>query len=124
MKQLLALFAIPLFTFAGSAHALAQNATSVKYFDENGAVVGQFIRLCSALTYQGGNTHTAYSITEETACGKNPTPDYIVPNSIITNYVLPGFLPITTACAAAQCEPKGVREPRRLTTFGWTWTSP
>ena len=126
MKMLakLALVAFPLMGVVGNAHALAQNSTSIKYFDENGAIVGQFIRLCNALTYHGGNTHTAYSITEETNCGGNPGLHYIVPNTIITRYTLPGFLPIGTACGPAECEPAGVAEPERLLDKGWTWTNP
>lgn len=126
MKQLLALVAVPLLGlgFVGNAHALAQNATSIKYFDESGAIVGQFIRLCGAQTYHGGNTHTAYTITEETNCGSNPGLHYIVPNTIVTSYTLPGFLSISTACGIAECEPAGVAEPERLLDKGWTWVNP
>ncbi|MDQ0009479.1 hypothetical protein J2T07_001656 [Luteibacter jiangsuensis] len=121
---MLALVALPFLGFAGNAHALAQNATSHKYFDENGALVGQDIRLCSALSYHAGNTHTAYLITEETNCIGNPGLDYIVPNTIITSYTLPGFLSISTACGVAECEHAGVAEPSRLLDKGWTWTNP
>ena len=127
MKQLfakLAFAAFPLIGVVGNAYALSPNTTSIKYFDESGAIVGQFIRLCNALTYHAGNTHTAYSITEEVNCGSNPGLRYIVPNTIITSYTLPGFLPISTACSIAECEPLGVAEPERLTDKGWTWTNP
>ena len=120
----LALAALSFFAFAGSAHALAQNATSHKYFDETGALVGQDIRICTAQSYHGGNTHTAYHITEEVPCGGNPSLDYIVPGTIVTEYVLPGFLSISTACGIADCEPTYVPEPRRLLNHGWTWTNP
>ena len=67
-----ALLALPFLFAAGNAHALAQNSTSNKYFDENGNLVGQQIRLCLAQTYHAGNIHTAYVITEEVPCGGNP----------------------------------------------------
>lgn len=127
MKPLLVklgLIAISSLGIVGTANALAQNSTSIKYFDENGNIVGQFIRLCDALTYHGGNTHTAYTITEEVNCGANPGLHYIVPGTIITSYTLPGFLPISTACGIAECEPVGVAEPDRLLDKGWTWTNP
>lgn len=120
----LALVALPLFGFAGAAQALGPNAISHKYFDENGGLVGQDIRLCSGLSYHGGNTHTAYSITEETACGTNPGVDAIVPGTIVTAYTLPGFLPISTACGLAQCSGTGVAEPQRILNQGWVWTNP
>jgi hypothetical protein len=124
MLAKLALATLPIFGVVGNAYALSQNTTSIKYFDENGAIVGQFIRLCDAMTYHAGNTHTAYSITEEVNCGTNPGLRYIVPNTIITRYTLPGFLPISTACGIAECEPVGVAEPSRLMDKGWTWTNP
>lgn len=127
MNHLLAKFGFIAASFlgvVGTANALAQNATSIKYFDENGAIVGQFIRLCDALTYHAGNTNTAYTITEAVNCGQNPGLHYIVPNTIITGYTLPGFLPISTACGIAECEPLGVAEPERLNDKGWTWTNP
>ncbi|MDR6644611.1 MULTISPECIES: hypothetical protein [Rhodanobacteraceae] len=127
MKHLLpklAVFALPLLGFVGTAQALALTASSHKYFDETGALVGQDIRTCEALTYQAGNTHTAYSITEEVNCGSDRKPRYIVANTIITAYTLPGSLPIATACSIAECEPVGVAEPRMLEDKGWTWTNP
>lgn len=116
-----ALIALPFLFVAGNAHALAQNTTSKKYFDENGSLVGQQIRLCTALSYHAGNVHTAYSITEEVPCGANPSLDYVVPGSIITAYTLPASLTISNACAIAQCEYQGVAEPDMLLNQGWTW---
>lgn len=110
--------------FVGTANALALDATSIKYFDENGNIVGQFVRLCDALTYHGGNTHTAYTITESTACGSNPGPHYIVAGTIVTGYTLPGFLDISTACGIAECEPTGTPQPEELHDKGWTFTNP
>jgi hypothetical protein len=120
----IAFVALSFVGYIGTANALAQNATSIKYFDENGAIVGQFIRECSAITYHAGNTHTAYTITEATSCGQNPGQHYIVPNTIIIAYTLPAFLPISTACGIAECEPVGVAEPDELHDKGWTWTNP
>lgn len=127
MKPLLgklALIAIPLFGVVGNAYALSQNATSIKYFDENGAIVGQFLRRCDAVTFHGGNTHTAYTLTEEVNCGSNPAPHYIVAGTIITHYTLPGFLTISAACGLAECDPPGTPEPTLLTDKGWTFTNP
>jgi hypothetical protein len=118
---MLAAVVVPLLGFAGSAHALAQNATSIKYFDESGRVVGQQIRLCSALSYHAGNIHTAYTITEETACGSNPPLTYIVAGTIITHYILPASETISYACGLASCEPSYAPEPERLLNQGWTW---
>ncbi|SFW76094.1 DUF6289 family protein [Luteibacter sp. UNCMF366Tsu5.1] len=120
----LALAAISLFGIVGNAYALSLTSTSIKYFDENGAIVGQFLRTCEAVTYHGGNTHTAYTIYEATPCGSNPSPHYIVPGTIITNYTLPGFLTISAACGPAECEPAGIAEPRLLQDKGWTFTNP
>lgn len=120
----IAFVALSFVGFVGTANALALTATSIKYFDENGNIVGQFVRQCDALTYHGGNTHTAYTITEATACGSNPGPHYIVPGTIVTGYTLPGFLSISTACGIAECEPTGTAEPGMLNDKGWTWTNP
>lgn len=117
----LAVIALPLFAFASTAHALSQNSTSNKYFDENGVLVGQQILLCNAMAYHAGNVHTAYTITESVACGKNPPLEYIVPGTIITAYTLPGGLSISNACGPAECAPAGSAEPQRLTDKGWTW---
>ncbi|MET4677889.1 MULTISPECIES: hypothetical protein [unclassified Luteibacter] len=120
----IALTAALLLGCAGSANALSPNATSRKFFDENGALVGQDIRLCNALTYHAGNTHTAYLITEEVNCGTNPGLRYIVPGTIITHYTLPGFLSISTACGIAECSPADAAEPEMLNDKGWTWVNP
>jgi hypothetical protein len=81
----------------------------------------QQIRLCNALSYHAGNIHTAYNITEEVACGKNPPLEYIVPGTIITAYTLPGSESISYACGLAECVPAGYAEPTRLMDKGWTW---
>lgn len=116
-----ALIALPFLFVAGNAHALSPNATSNKYFDENGNLVGQQIRICTAQSYHAGNVHTAYVITEETACGSNPSLDYVVPGTIITSYTLPGSQTISNACGIAECAAQGVAEPSRLLNKGWTW---
>ncbi|TCV97781.1 hypothetical protein EC912_101798 [Luteibacter rhizovicinus] len=116
-----ALITLPFLCIAGNAHALAQNSTSNKYFDENGTLVGQQIRLCNALSYHAGNVHSAYMITEEVPCGANPSLDYIVPGTIITAYTLPGSQTISNACGIAECSSSGVAEPTRLMNKGWTW---
>jgi hypothetical protein len=77
--------------------------------------------LCNALSYHAGNIHTAYNITEEVACGKNPALEYIVPGTIITAYTLPGSESISYACGLAECVPAGYAEPTRLMDKGWTW---
>jgi hypothetical protein len=105
----------------GIAHAVTPHSNSVKYFDENGTVVGQQILLCNNSAYHAGNIHTAYMIREATTCGDGQQTSYIVPDSIITSYTLPGSVTIGYACTVAECEPGLAAEPERLLDKGWTW---
>lgn len=93
----------------GSAYAEVSSAISVKYFDENGAVVGQQITTCNFSRSQHyGNIHTAYKISEAAPCepGGTSHPSPIVPDTRVTAYTLPGFLTIQQACLIAQCASK------------------
>jgi hypothetical protein len=126
MKGIATLSFVLLLAVAGSANAAATYNESLKYFDENGNLVGQRITLCDNHAYHAGNTHTAYSIDEEIYCqGANdpnpPTPDYIVPGTRVVSYTLPGFLSIQQACSIAECTRADIPVIDRLLDKGWTW---
>lgn len=111
MRRIISRAALVLFctVAAGSAFAEVTSAVSVKYFDENGAVVGQQITTCYLSRSQHyGNIHTAYKISESAPCEPNGAsrPAPIVPNTRVTAYTLPGFLTIQQACVIAHCASK------------------
>lgn len=116
--------AFSLLAVDGLASAATPLSSTNKYFDESGALVGQSATLCSNLGWHAGNVHTAYYITEAAPCGGDAQNfQYIVPGTIVTNYVLPGTLSITNACAMAECEPSWTPEVELLQDKGWTWLS-
>jgi hypothetical protein len=111
---------------AGAANALPIYNTSMKFFDENGVLVGQQANACNGTRAHAGNVHTAYYVEEEILCGgaggeSPPTPNYIVPGTLVTRYILPASLNITTACSIAECEDPTMPEIQLLTDKGWTW---
>lgn len=99
------------------------------FFNENGQIVGQSVDTCQAQQYNGGNTHTAYFVMTQVYCGvggcninpKQPGCDveYIVPDTYITEYTLPGFETIQEACG--QMEGQCHLPPYRIMNLGWTW---
>lgn len=98
---------------ASSASASVASASSVKYFDESGQVVGQQITTCSlSRSAHYGNIHTAYHISESAPCtlGQESHPAPIVPGTRVTAYTLPGFLSIQEACVRAVCASKEATE--------------
>lgn len=122
--------------FVGVALALNPYSNGTVYFDENGQVVGQQVLTCDGQASHGGNTHTTYHVSTSVYCGwggcctpgepcsglpKCPgAPNYIVPDTYITEYVLPSFESIQQACAlmGSQCEVP----PERMLDKGWTWS--
>jgi hypothetical protein len=127
MKKFVAAgFALSMFV-AGAASALPIYNQSTKFFDENGVLVGQRENTCNNKQTHGGNVHTAYYIEEAILCdgagGQSPpTPNYIVPGTLITRYVLPASLNITVACSIAQCEDPTAPMISLLENQGWTWS--
>lgn len=91
---------------SGSAVAAIEQAQSIKYFDESGAVVGQQVALCGNFRGSYGNVHTAYHVTEVASCvGQDQHPASIVPGAHITAYTLPSNLTIQKVCSYARCTP-------------------
>jgi hypothetical protein len=115
-----AVLVLALAGFAGSASARPIYSQSVKYFDESGAIVGQQYLLCDGRSGHGGNTHTAYTVTEQTTCNGGEPPEWIVPNLIVTAYTLPGSVSIATACSVGRCEGQYVPEVQILGMWPYT----
>ncbi|KAF1005801.1 MAG: hypothetical protein GAK28_03022 [Luteibacter sp.] len=109
--------------FAGTAQARPINSQSVKYLDEAGNYVGQQYLLCDGRSGHGGNIHTAYKVEETVVCNSNGAdPGWIVPNTIVTAYTLPGNISITAACNTVDCEGQYVPEVS-IHPHGWTYTT-
>lgn len=127
MKKIV-LMSLGLLLTSEAAMALPIYNTSIKYFDESGHLVGQRANACNGKTVHGGNVHTAFFIEEEILCGgaggeSPPTPNYIVPGTLITRYTLPGSLGIQQACTIAECADPTIPEIELLDDQGWTFSS-
>ncbi len=134
IKKSLAFVAVIAAAAAWSSVAFAQpmQSTSSVYFDESGNMVGQSILFCSGnpLSLHGGNVHTPYHVDTSVPCslcsqksgnvGSCPTPDYIVPKTVIVAYTLPTVLNITQACISMDiCDVR----PWEVPATGWTYTA-
>ena len=114
----------------GLASAATLDTSTVIYYSESGQIVGQQILLCDNVAEHAGNIHTAYQVTIGVLCnlgspwlppyppGGPAGPHYIVPQTYITNYVLPASETIQEACGEilGGCE----SAPNRQLNQGWT----
>lgn len=130
MKHIVSKFVLSLLLFVGAlsaANALTPYSHAYTYYNAAGSIVGGEILQCQGQSFYSGTLNTGNYVFAQASCTLpcqpggfvggscgspyNPKVPSIVPGTGVVQYILPGAMTITQACAipGTQCLPTGAQ---------------